>query len=121
MPTPLLPRLLPDPVPALHPLAEYRVDGERAAAYAAMKRGAVQAVGRHPRVDGQARDDAAGVAVHHADVVTAGAQAQQPGQAAQRIEVGAEAACSLVQARDDAVGALHHGVVDEVRIGAAAS
>jgi hypothetical protein len=37
MPTPLLPRLLPYPVPALHPLPEYRVDGERAAAYAAMK------------------------------------------------------------------------------------
>ncbi|MBU6259140.1 MAG: hypothetical protein KGL18_01700 [Burkholderiales bacterium] len=37
MPNPLLPRLLPAPIPALHPLAEYRVDGERAAAYAEMK------------------------------------------------------------------------------------
>ncbi len=37
MPKPLLPRLLPDPCPALHPLPEYLVDGERAAAYAAMK------------------------------------------------------------------------------------
>ncbi len=34
---PLLPRLLPDPVPALHPLPEYRVDAARAASYAAMK------------------------------------------------------------------------------------
>jgi hypothetical protein len=33
----LLPRLRPDPIPALHPLPEYLVDGERAAAYAAMK------------------------------------------------------------------------------------
>ncbi len=37
MPTPLLPRLLPSSIPALHPLAEYLVDGERAAAYAKMK------------------------------------------------------------------------------------
>jgi hypothetical protein len=37
MSDPLLPRLLPDPAPALHPLPEYLVDGERAAAYAAMK------------------------------------------------------------------------------------
>ena len=37
MPYPLLPRLLPDPIPALHPLPEYLVEGERAAAYAAMK------------------------------------------------------------------------------------
>lgn len=37
MPHPLVPRLLPDPIPALHPLPEYLVEGERAAAYAAMK------------------------------------------------------------------------------------
>ena len=37
MPHPLLQRLLPDPIPALHPLPEYLVEGECAAAYAAMK------------------------------------------------------------------------------------
>ncbi|MDE2271490.1 MAG: hypothetical protein KGJ94_05845 [Xanthomonadaceae bacterium] len=37
MPHHSLPRLFPDSIPPLHPLPEYLVEGERAAAYAAMK------------------------------------------------------------------------------------